>query len=141
VTLLPSSENCRGKHLRCISVRSRNVPEGFRTIADPCGALRKDCGPLECFRTTAMHYSSAPCGGVHESQSHTKPLTIMAVHRGNITESLRTTATLADHCGALPTPYCPSACSPTFKLLATPVFKCSVCGASHGPSAYAELLI
>jgi len=41
--------------------------------------------------------SSAPCGGVHHILS---PLQL--VHYGNVTESLRTTETLADYCGASP---------------------------------------
>jgi len=66
---------------RCVAVavHCRNVAEGLQTIAVLYGA----CGA-----------SSVSCGGVHYILS---PLAIIAVHYGNVTESLRTTGTLADH--------------------------------------------
>jgi len=58
--------------------------------------------PSECTQHRPLSSTnSARCGGVHHILN---PLTIMAVHRGNVTKSLRTTATLADHCGASSAP-------------------------------------
>jgi len=70
--------------LRCIAVHCGSIAEGLQTIVMLYGA----CGA-----------SSAPCGGVHHILS---TLAIIAVHYGNVTESLWTTGTLADctmvHC-------------------------------------------
>jgi len=104
-----------------VGVHCRNVAEGLRTIAVSCdtlpvycSALRKRCKGLwtvavccgnvaEGLQTIVVLYgacgaSSAPCGGVHHILS---PRSLIAVHYGNVTVSLRTTGTLADHCGAL----------------------------------------
>jgi len=82
----------------------------LRTIAVRCGALRcmrKRCRNLadhwnasKPLRFTTMHCGaiSAHCNGVHHTRNS---LTIMVVHYGNVTESLGTTGTLADHCDAL----------------------------------------
>jgi len=57
------------------------------------------CGnAAESLQTIVVLYgtrgaSSAPCGAVH--------LVIIAVHYGDVTESLQTTGMLADHCSAL----------------------------------------
>jgi len=61
----------------------------------PCGNV------VECLRNIVVLYgacgaSSTPCSGVHHILSP-----IVAVHYGIVTESLQTTGTLADHCGAL----------------------------------------
>ena len=69
--------------LRCIAVPCVNVAEGLQTIV----VLYSACDA-----------SSTPCGGVHHILS---PLAIITVHYGNVTECLRTSGTLADHCSAL----------------------------------------
>jgi len=74
----------------------------LRRLPDRCGALQCISGNVaEGLQTTVELYgaciaSSAPCGGVHHILSP-----IIAVHYGNVTESLRTMGTLTDNCGAL----------------------------------------
>ena len=97
-----------------------NVAERLRTIAVHCGALCKRC---KGFRTVAVRCSALQCisGNVAEglqtivelygacSASSTSPAVecitysapIIVVHYRNVTESLWTTGTLADNCGAL----------------------------------------
>jgi len=120
-----SSAPCGGVHhilspLAIIAVYHGKVTENLwttETLADHCcalrcttvhyGVLQKRCGspadhwnaskPLR-FTTTHCGASSARCGGVHHTRNS---LTIVAVIYGNITESLGTTGTLANHCDAL----------------------------------------
>jgi len=79
--------------LWCIVVHYSPLWKRFRSLADYWNASK----PLQF---TMMHCgaSTTHCGGVHHTWNS---LTIMAVHYGNVTESLRTTGMLADHCGAL----------------------------------------
>ena len=82
-----------------------NVAEGLWTTVVPCSALQcivVHCGNVsESLQTIVVLYgacgaSSTFCGGVYHILS---PLTVMAVHDGNVTESSWTTGTQADCLG------------------------------------------